>query len=123
MATAFQGHPIKIGGRELILPPLNLRLYFAEDGETPRQEVTVVENPKNYAPAVYNKAAFTLLEASLRRNYSADELPRDFLLDNVHTPDLPTYVFALLTNAGFKKQGPLEQPAKPAAEGSGAEPT
>lgn len=121
MTQLLQGHAIKIGGRELILPPLNLRLYYAEDGETPRKEVVIVQNPQTSTPQEYNSAAFKLLESSLRRNYSPDDVSREFLLDNVNVCDLPTYVFAMLTNAGFKKSGPLESPAKTAA--SGPEPT
>lgn len=117
MSTPFPGHPIKIGGRELILPPLNLRLYYSEDGETPCKEVLVVQNPTAHKPEEYNAAAAKLLKASLRRNYSPEELPQEFLLDNVNVCDLPTYVFALLTNAGFKKSGPLDSQTKAGASG------
>ena len=117
-----QGHSIKIGGSDFILPPLNLRLYYADDGETPRPEVEIVQNPKAHTQSQYNRAATTLLEASLRRNYDGAELPRDFLLDNVVVADLPKYVFAMLTNAGFKKPDPLDSKTE-IPEGSGPAPT
>ena len=55
-----------------------------------------------------------LLVPALQRNYP--DLKEDAILEGVQVPDMPGYVLAMMTKAGFAKKDPLADGAQePAA--------
>lgn len=100
------GVTVKIGGKEYVLPPLNLRLYFDHE-----KDLDVLMKPAEHSNTEYVKAAMAVLVPSLKRNYP-EFSDSEFL--EVAYSEVPELVRALFTKAGFENV-PLEQ-SPPAAE-------
>lgn len=96
------GVTVKIGGKEYVLPPLNLRLYFDHE-----KDLDVLMKPAEHSNTEYVKAAMDVIVPSLKRNYP-DFSDSEFL--EVAYSEVPELVRALFTKAGFENV-PLEQRA------------
>jgi hypothetical protein len=96
----LEGTKVNIGGQEYVLAPINLRIYYAQ-----KDAVKVVLNPKDHTQDEYIEAAMALLVPALQRNYP--DLTEEAISEGIQVPDMPGYVLAMMTKAGFAKKDPL----------------
>lgn len=101
------GTDIAINGTTLVVPPLNLRLYFEFE-----KELEILMAPAKHTNAEYLEAAINVFVADIRRNYP--EFNKDALMELAY-PDIPDLVKALFIRAGFNSVplGAAQEPVKP----------
>lgn len=102
-AELLDGARLKIGRREYIVPPLNLR-------GVKRAQVLIPALAREGDPAAVD-AAVEILHLAVARNYP--EVTREQLEDEVDLGNLNQLVEAVLAIAGFHPKAPGETVAPP----------
>lgn len=95
----IDGPKITLGGRELVVPPANLRAIRAHGEVRDREGVTTKE---------IIDANFAFVLATLQRNYP--DLTEDFLLDNMDSRNQSDIMGAIFKSAGFDKAAEAGEP-------------
>jgi hypothetical protein len=93
------GIQLSNGATTIVVPPMNLRIYF---DESTKDDVELVLQGSKEDPKAFSLAAINVILACARRNHP--ELSREQLCDVLDSADLAPLVVAVVTKSGFKPQ-------------------
>lgn len=95
------GTQLSNGATTIVVPPMNLRIYF---DESTKDDVELVMRGSKEDPKAYQQAAINVVLACARRNHP--ELSREQLYEVLDSADLAPLVVAVVTKSPFRPQAP-----------------
>lgn len=93
------GIQLSNGATTIVVPPMNLRIYF---DEATKDDVELVLQGSKENPLAYQQAAINVVLACARRNHP--EISREQLYEVLDSADLGPLVVAVVTKSAFKPQ-------------------